>query len=133
MNFFIPMKIPKTTHQQKQVHVVNGKAIFYEPSDLKAARNKFMIELAKFVPNQKIKGKIRLMVKWCFESKKYKPGTWKDTKPDLDNSMKLLQDCMTALGFWEDDRFIVSLITEKFWSDIPGIYIQIEVVSDELD
>lgn len=39
---------------------------------------------------------------------------------------------MTSLGFWEDDRFIVSLIVEKFWSDIPGIFIQIEVVDDEL-
>lgn len=53
-------------------------------------------------------------------------------KPDLDNSVKLLQDCMTSLGFWEDDRFIVSLIVEKFWTDIPGIFIQIEVVDDEL-
>ena len=74
------------------------------------------------------------MIKWCFDSKgKYPDGTFKDTKPDLDNSVKLLQDCMTSLGFWEDDRFIVSLIVEKFWSDIPVIFIQIEVVDDELE
>ncbi len=37
--FFVPMKkIPRTTHQQKQVHVVHGKPIFYEPNDLKLAR-----------------------------------------------------------------------------------------------
>lgn len=50
------------------------------------------------------------------------------TKPDLDNSVKLLQDCMTKLGFWQDDRFVVSLITEKFWAQVPGIYIRIEAV-----
>lgn len=38
MQFFIPMKIPTVTHQEKQVHVVNGKPIFYESADLKQAR-----------------------------------------------------------------------------------------------
>ena len=132
--FFVPMKkIPRTTHQQKQVHVVHGKPVFYEPNDLKLAREKFMANFARYTPDEKITGKIRLMIKWCFDSNgKYPDGTFKDTKPDLDNSVKLLQDCMTSLGFWEDDRFIVSLIVEKFWSDIPGIFIQIYVVDDEL-
>ena len=41
--FFVPMKkIPRTTHQQKQVHVVHGKPIFYEPNDLKLARQKLL-------------------------------------------------------------------------------------------
>ena len=133
MNFFVPMKkIPRTTHQQKQVHVVRGKPIFYESQNLKQARQIFMDNLAKFVPEEKMTGKLRLMVKWCFPADgKHSNGTYKDTKPDLDNSMKLLQDCMTDLGFWEDDRYIVSLIVEKFWADIPGIYIEIEVVEDE--
>ena len=40
--------------------------------------------------------------------------------------LKLLQDCMTRLGFWDDDRFVVSLISEKYWADVPGIYIEIK-------
>lgn len=61
--FFVPMKkIPRTTHQQKQVHVVHGKPVFYEPNDLKLARQKFMANLARYIPDEKITGKIRLMI-----------------------------------------------------------------------
>ena len=38
----------------------------------------------------------------------------------------LLKDCMTQTGFWKDDALVASEIVEKFWSDIPGIYIHIE-------
>jgi len=127
--FFMPLLIPSVTHQEKQVHVVKGKPMFYEPAELKAARTKYMDNLAQHLPDKKFNGKVRLMIKWLFPIKgKHVNGEYKDTKPDLDNSVKLLQDCMTKLGFWKDDRFVVSLITEKFWSDVPGIYINIEEV-----
>ena len=51
-------KIPRTTHQQKQVHVVHGKPIFYEPDNLKLARQKFMANLARHIPDEKITEKI---------------------------------------------------------------------------
>lgn len=38
--FFMPMKPPTATHQEKKVTIVNGKPVFYEPDDLKAARAK---------------------------------------------------------------------------------------------
>lgn len=38
--------VPTVTHQEKQVHVVNGKPVFYEPADLKTARQKLMDHLA---------------------------------------------------------------------------------------
>ena len=31
IEFFIQMKLPTVTHQQKKVHVVNGKPHYYEP------------------------------------------------------------------------------------------------------
>ena len=37
IEFFIPMKLPTVTHQQKKVHVVNGKPHYYEPDALKDA------------------------------------------------------------------------------------------------
>ena len=40
--------------------------------------------------------------------------------------IKLLKDCMTLCRFWKDDALVVSEITEKFWADIPGIYVRIE-------
>ncbi len=126
----MPMKnVPTVTHQQKQVHVVNGKPIFYEPDALKAARAKLMAHLGQHVPDEKYNKPVRFYVKWCFPiAASHADGEYKYTKPDIDNSQKLLFDCMTDLGFWKDDSLVVSLIAEKFWAHLSGIYIRIEEI-----
>ncbi len=48
--FFMAMIPPTCTHQEKQVHVVNGRPVFYEPAELKAARQKLIGHLAGHVP-----------------------------------------------------------------------------------
>lgn len=125
--FFMAMKPPTVTHQEKQVHVVNGKPVFYEPAELKAARAKLLAHLGKHVPEKKYTGAVRLITKWCFPiTAKHKNGEYKTSKPDTDNMVKLLKDVMTELHFWKDDAQVASEITEKFWSDVPGIYVKVE-------
>lgn len=126
----MPLKNPPTTtHQQKQVRVVNNKPMFYEPDDLKAARALLTAHLGQHIPKKKYNNPIRVYVKWCFPiTGTHTDGKYKHTKPDIDNSQKLLFDCMTDLGFWKDDSLVVSLIAEKFWAAMPGIYIKIEEV-----
>lgn len=124
--FFMAMIPPTTTHQEKSVRVVNSKPVFYEPSELKAARQKLMAHLAKHKPEKKYKCGIRLMVKWCFPRGRHKDGEYRITKPDTDNLQKLLKDCMTQCGYWKDDALVASEIVEKFWANVPGIYIRIE-------
>lgn len=128
--FFMPMKkVPTVTHQTKKVRVVNGKPMFYESADLKAARSKLMAHLGQHVPDIKYTGPVRLITKWCFPiTGNHKDGEYKYTKPDTDNLQKLLKDCMTACGYWIDDALVVSEITEKFWAELPGIYIRIEAI-----
>ena len=127
--FFMPMVPPTKTHQQKQVRVVKGKPIFYEPPELKAARSKLMGHLGQHVPAKKYTTAVRLVTKWCFPiTGKHQDGEYKTTKPDTDNSQKLLKDVMTDLGYWTDDALVASEIIEKFWAKVPGIYICIEEV-----
>lgn len=128
--FFMPMKnVPTTTHQQKQVRVVNGKPVFYEPDDLKAARAKLMAHLAKHSPKEKYTSAVRLTTWWLFKATgEHKNGTYKTTKPDTDNMVKLLKDCMTDHQFWTDDALVASEVIEKYWADVPGIYILIEEI-----
>jgi Holliday junction resolvase RusA-like endonuclease len=130
ISFFLPMKPPTVTHQEKQVHVVNGKPVFYEPNELKAARAKLEAHLAPYRPGVYCTGAVRLVVKWCFPSGKHKANTYKTTKPDTDNLQKLLKDVMTSLGFWKDDALVASEIVEKFWAEIPGIYISISSLEE---
>lgn len=128
VRFFLAMVPPTVTHQEKQVRVVKGKPIVYEPAALKAARAKLMAHLAKYEPVEPLEGALRLVCKWCFPLDKggrHQDGEYKTSKPDTDNLQKLLKDCMTDLGFWVDDAQVASEVAEKFWADIPGIFVQI--------
>ena len=123
--FFIPMVPPTITHQEKKVRVVNGKPIFYEPEKLKTARQKLMAYLGYHVPEEPFHTGVQLVTKWCFPRGRHKDGEYRLTKPDTDNLQKLLKDCMTVIGFWDDDTLVASEVIEKFWAEIPGIYIKV--------
>lgn len=131
IEFFMHMIPPTSTHQLKQVRVINGKPVFYEPESVKNARAKLTAHLIKNKPVAPLKGPLSLSVKWCFPAKSHKPGTWRDTRPDTDNLQKLLKDCMTICGFWIDDAQVAQEIIEKFWWDTPGIYICIRQLKDK--
>lgn len=127
IEFFMSMDPPTCTHQEKQVHVVSGKPIFYEPQELKTARAKLKAHLSRHVPNEKFTGAIRLTTWWCFPIKgEHHDGDYKTSKPDTDNLVKLLKDVMTDLKYWSDDALVASEVIEKYWAERPGIYIRIE-------
>ncbi|MDT2237521.1 RusA family crossover junction endodeoxyribonuclease [Paenibacillus larvae] len=76
-----------------------------------------MAHLGQHVPEKTYARPVRLVVKWCFPiTGKRQDGEYKMTRPDIDNSQKLLFDCMTDLKFWKDDALVVSLVAEKFWA-----------------
>ena len=121
------MDPPTCTYQEKQVTVVKGKPVFYDPEEVKAARLKLTGHLAKHKPEVRYECGVRLMVKWCFrKGRRHRDGEYRITRPDTDNLQKLLKDCMTVAGFWKDDALVASEIAEKFWAEVPGIYIRIE-------
>jgi Holliday junction resolvase RusA-like endonuclease len=128
MNFFIATNPPTSTAQMKQVRVVKGKPIFYDPPAVKEARSVLSAHLAVYKPSKPLTGPVSLRVLWLFpKGKSHRNGEWRITKPDTDNLQKLLKDCMTRCGFWNDDAQVVREIAEKRWSDDPcGIYIEIE-------
>lgn len=131
INFFLPMIPPTATHQGKKWRVINGKPHPYEPPEVKAARAKLMAHLGQHRPEHPIDGGIRLIVKWCFPcGGDHCNGEYRTTKPDTDNLQKLLKDCMTAQRYWKDDAQVASEIVEKFWANIPGIYISVGTLGD---
>ncbi len=108
---------------------MKGKPLYYEPDNVKDARAKLAAHLAAWRPESPLRGPIRFTNKWCFaRGKKHSIGEYKTTRPDCDNSVKLVKDVMTKLGFWADDAHVASEISEKFWNDVPGIYIKIEEI-----
>ena len=116
MKFKLKMIPPTATAQQKGERVVGGYIHHYKKKNVMAAEAILRDALLPYVPETPIEGKpIRLEVKWLFpypkSAKKHKPGwaRWKITRPDTDNLNKMLKDVMT----------------EKYYSDEPGIMIWI--------
>ena len=66
MEFFLAMNPPTVTHQEHKITVVKGKPIFYDPPELKAARQKLMAYLGREVPEEPYRKGVRLVTKWCF-------------------------------------------------------------------
>ena len=131
MNFFIAMHPPTATAQERKVKIVNGKPVFYDPPAVKSAKELLSAYLAQNRPPVPMSGGLSLRVLWLFPRGSHPHGAWRITKPDTDNLQKLLKDCMTRVGFWEDDAQVAREIIEKRWSDEPcGIYIEIEPLTE---
>lgn len=126
IEFFMPMIPPTCTHQEKQVRVVDGKPVFYDPPAVKAARQKLTAHLAQHRPDKPVDTACRLFCKWYWPTDKHHSRGYRTTKPDTDNLQKLLKDCMTTAGFWKDDALVVEEMAGKYWDNLPGIYIRIE-------
>lgn len=130
IQFFMPMIPPTVTQQQHRVTVRNGKPVFYDSPELAEAKAKLTAYLSKNIPEQPFTSAVQLVVKWCFPvSSGHSDGEYKTTRPDTDNLQKALKDIMTKLHFWTDDALVASEVVEKFWADIPGIWICIREIA----
>ena len=129
------MNPPTKTHQEKRLGVTKkGRAYTYEDAELKAVRMKLEAHLGKHSPAEPIEGAIHFITKWCFPiTGEHLPGDWKTSKPDTDNLQKMLKDCMTKCKFWKDDAQVVSEVIQKFYSDVPGIFIVVQPLPTQND
>ena len=128
MEFFMEMAPPTSTAQMKKVSVVHGRPVFYEPKAVKEAQAVLVAGLLPHVPPSPLMGPLELRTVWLYpRGKSHRNGEWRSTRPDTDNIEKMLKDCMTRLGFWEDDAQVARETVEKKWSDAPtGIVVRIE-------
>ena len=125
--FFMKMdKVPTVTAQERRVRIVKGKPVFYDSPRIKSAKALLVAHLKQHRPPKPYDSGVRLRVSWLFPKGRHKDGEYRITKPDTDNLQKMLKDCMTMCGYWTDDELVASEICEKFWADVPGIYIRIE-------
>ena len=131
MEFFLDIHPPTVTAQEHKVRVVRGRPMFYDTPRLKAARSTFESLLRQHRPETPLEGPVALTVDWHFNTKSHKEGTYRVTRPDTDNLQKLLKDCMTRVGFWNDDAQVCREEVTKRWSrQKPGIHIKVVGIDD---
>ena len=129
MEFFMKMKPPTATAQERKIKIIKGRPVFFDTPKVREARAILMNHLMMHKPRRPIEGPIELQVVWLFPKGRHKHGEWRITRPDTDNLEKLLKDCMTRTGYWNDDAQVVREIVEKKWSDDPtGIQIKVSVL-----
>lgn len=126
---------PRSTAQEKQYAVRNGRVIVYETAKAKAAKQLLRLVLAPYTPRNPLTGAVALYVTWRFpyKGKAHFDGEYKTTRPDTDNLDKALKDVMTDLGYWKDDALIAREHIEKIWhKEHPGLYVQIMDISEAM-
>ena len=124
--------MPKGTAQQKGVYVRNGRPYFYTKDKVENAKALFMRQLIPNRPKAPAQGPIMLKVTFYFDVKNRSLwGKLKTTKPDTDNYLKLLKDCMTEAGFWTDDALVVDEHVKKYYAEKATIAVYWEEVKGD--
>ena len=109
-------QIPKGTAQQKRF---DGRTKHYfKSARLQQTEDFYLNELRSYAPTAPIAGAVSLSIDFdYFTPTKKRRGKWKTTRPDCDNLVKILIDCMTKLGFWLDDSQVARLVVNKRYSN----------------
>ena len=130
----IAKKRPRFARRGKYVATIN---------DQETEEGKFFLEARHKYDGNPLQGALSLSVSFRMPRPKAHYGTGKNSsklklsaprhhtkKPDLDNLVKFVKDCLNNLA-WEDDCQVVRLEAEKVYDDTPKTIIQIEPVCED--
>ena len=105
----------------------------YQPKRVTDNAKALILLAAQHAPKEPMKGPLRLAVTFEFpwrksDSKKRRANgpKWKDTKPDADNCLKQILDCLEAAGFFSNDSQIAWLIACKIYCGRGRTLVEIE-------
>ena len=131
ISFFIPGEPPTVTAQQKGYSRKTGK--FYKKAELQDVDQKYMAYAYQARPEHPIEGAVCLTVMFGFGAGgKHKDCEPKITRPDTDNMVKLLKDCLTRCRFWKDDAQVALETVVKSWRNVPGIFVVVQTWEEHL-
>lgn len=127
LEFFLTMESPPTTTAQQGSRTTKAGHHYVDPA-VRAIKDRYRQALLPHKPDTPITNTpIRLTVKFLYPPTiKHTHGTPKTTKPDCSNIIKSLEDAMQDCGYFTNDSAVASLIVEKYYSEVTGIYIKIE-------
>jgi len=128
--------VPKLTHQHGIEPAVlgNGKPFMHKTRELENLEAKYVSLLRPKAPKVPWNCPIHLTTAWYFKRPKSAKGIFKTTKPDTDNLIKTLKDCMKTAGFFKDDALVVLDTVAKYWvgEDAKhGIHIRMRDLTEE--
>lgn len=138
VEFWLDFEPPKTTHQSQQTILHNratGKRWIGKKRTARdeAARKLFTLLLQPHRPDAPFCGPLKLDLKFVYphnlsatKAERESDLTWHPQKPDWDNAPKTLQDCMSKLGFWADDKQVCDGRVRQYRGVVAGIFVRVE-------
>ena len=126
IEFFAPMRRPPTATGANGKRVDRPSGRVYDSPELSRARETIDAAIAPYRPPQPITGPVGVELRWCYPLKgKHRQGEPYTSKPDIDNTRKVVYDALAGLGFIEDDRFICQDRGYQAWWEPSGLYVKI--------
>lgn len=139
LKFIIPI-IPKAQARSRSAYIPKlGRSVVYKARGQSQAEDHLTGLLVQHRPAAPLTRPVHLCVRTYHPVPKSWPkkraedaraGRLRPTsKPDLDNLIKNIKDCLTALHFWADDRQVVEYLpgTGKYYDDGQGPRWEIEI------
>lgn len=119
--------IPTAQARARHMTTKSGLSVSYKSANQKANERTLEALLAPYAPKAPLQGPLVLEFVAALpvgksDSKKLREAKLTglvapEKKPDLDNILKSLMDCMTRLQFWADDVQVVCLRCEKIYAE----------------
>lgn len=119
--------IPTAQARARHMTTKSGFSVSYKSANQKANERTLEALLAPYAPKAPLQGPLVLEFVAALpvgksDSKKLREAKLTglvapEKKPDLDNILKNLMDCMTRLQFWTDDVQVVCLRCEKIYAE----------------
>ncbi len=119
--------IPTAQARARHMTTKSGLSVSYKSANQKANERTLEALLAPYAPKAPLQGPLVLEFVAALpvgksDSKKLREAKLTglvapEKKPDLDNILKNLMDCMTRLRFWTDDVQVVCLRCEKIYAE----------------
>jgi len=131
IQFTIPGEPSSHTSQQKGISFRRG--IVYTKAAVKAEMRRIMATASKHSPAAPLEGPVlvvaavyfplteALMQKHADQLAELEFSTWKTTKPDADNTGKLIVDALAKCGFFKNDSQVCVAIFAKGYATVPRI------------
>jgi len=125
----IKIHIPMKVQPKQSVRV--GKWMYPEKKVVANAKS-LVVFLQKYLPDKPLAGPLRMTVTYKYPWRKSEPkknrnkDKPKDTSPDYGNISKQLDDVMESMGYFPNDAQLADVHIKKFWSDKPGVWIELE-------